>query len=168
VAFAVNFCPVTVQDVLDWYTAFNNIVGSGGTLDNGASAGDTYFLFGYYDGEDAGNHAGVRNGTAQLDNSINRVLFPTVCGKHDSANGARSEEDKASGMYANIKRGSDTINIPNDKMQRKSATSRGNGLPHYDGHWICISADDLMDGDIVNFGGTGTNFKTDANYEIKK
>jgi hypothetical protein len=169
-SFTVKPCPVNEQDIIEWWTILNDISQGGGSLFNGANSpdGSTCFLYGYYDAG-VGSPVGQQSGQVTLINTVKRVIFPTVNGRHTDANVAKSEENQAHGMYANIRRGDQTINIidHNRRQQAPVMDPQSKDLPYYDGHWICLAAEDLMKGDKVKFGGSGSNgFKTDAEYEI--
>jgi hypothetical protein len=138
--------------------------------------GDFVFLFGHQD--KSGVSDGSYLGKASVDNS-KHIFFPLVNGRFGKKERGVGEslKDKSDGQYARIirkgKSGSYDMIVIGQK-DRKTSTIGDDPEYYYFGDWVCIEAQSLENGDIIEFGGFGglTNedipFRTSARWIIQK
>jgi hypothetical protein len=164
---------VSGDDTVDWWKKFPQIKAS---LNTGLVSGTKLLICGWdsFDGP-----TGKVVGTADLSShpSVTHVLSPVVAtGRDDNENDVDTQTSNIRNEDSYITRGTARISIAPvpvktkkvERIKDEAKNVERDVLLHYNGLYFSISVGDLRNGDIIEFGGDGTQYHTWASWSVVK
>jgi hypothetical protein len=156
--------PISGDETVDWWRKFPQIKAN---LNTGLVSGTKLLICGW-DSSDGPEGSVVGTADLKSNPSVTHILAPVVCtGRDRIETDVDTQTANIQNEYSLATRRDNTHSVITRSNVKWKNVEGGTQL-HYNGFWFSIPVTDLRDGDILQFGGDGTNYKTRASWTVTK